>query len=114
VAEGAEPLEVLPPARYVIGYTGEPIAFPIDSVGDPAPTLVEFEFEDVQSGAVTPATMLLDDAADVYQWTPPRAGLWVVRQRSCNITDCGAWRSSLEDGFAFWIQLSAPTDGGFD
>lgn len=90
------------------GFVGDPIEFVVDATS--SPTRHELRARFAQSGETftTPFT------ADRVTWVPPFAGLWWVSLRSCNAQGCGPWRSSAEDGFAFWFTLKAPTGGGIE
>lgn len=45
--------------------------------------------------------------------TPPRAGLYFSRLRSCD-PGCGAWITSTELGFLYYFKLATPTGGGIE
>lgn len=107
------PLETLLAGRIRRAYVGEPVEFVPDSVSQVAATRHELRARFIQSGE----TIVVPFTGQRVQWTPPFAGLWYVSLRSCNgpaATNCGEWRSSVEDGYVWWFQLKAPTGGGID
>ena len=70
--------------------------------------------------------MRLAGSADVWNFTPVRAGVYYIRARSCNAAGCSPWSISYEqeDGAAvcspepqrllWYVKLAAPTGGGIE
>jgi len=97
---------VIPNLTLVIGETGVPVTFAWSGPGGTT------EVELIEHDASVATIRGLFNASSSWEFTPRRAGLFVLRLRNCNpYPDCGPWTRSDEQGYIYFFKLAAPSGG---
>lgn len=87
----------------LIGETGKPVTLQWDIAGEKQVQVVEY-------GKTTPI-VTGNFNGDSWEFTPPQAGLFYTRARSC---DTCPWANSYDQGFLYHFKLAAPSGGGIN